>query len=301
MRIVADMSKKSDEIRVSWKKGDDLRDMGLETPAEIVRYDDIQYGADTKWQVLDVYRPAFKEGEVLPVILSVHGGAWVYGDKERYQYYCMSLAKNGFAVVNFTYRLAPEFQFPSPIEDTNSVIKWIFQNAEKYKLDTDNIFAVGDSVGANSLSIYCAICSSPDFSENFDFKPPSDFRLRAIALNCGLYMLDKAFNPDLDLWMLLSDYFGHDGIESKLKLINVLPYINSYFPPSFVMTCNGDFLKEQAPLMAGALVEANVPFIYRFYGEPGRKLEHVFHVNIKLEEAEVANKEECEFFRNYIV
>ena len=32
----------------------------------------------------------------------VHGGGWVYGDKQTYQYYCMSLAEKGFAVVNFS-------------------------------------------------------------------------------------------------------------------------------------------------------------------------------------------------------
>lgn len=56
---------------------------------------------------------------MIPVIVSVHGGGWGYGDKERYQYYCMSLAQQGFAVVNFSYRLASKYKFPAPLEDTN--------------------------------------------------------------------------------------------------------------------------------------------------------------------------------------
>ena len=63
-----------------------------------------------KWQKLDVYRQKDATGK-LPVIVSVHGGGWVYGDKERYQFYCMDLAERGFAVVNFSYRLAPEYKF----------------------------------------------------------------------------------------------------------------------------------------------------------------------------------------------
>ena len=118
------MSKTSDLVRAQFKSGDDLRDRGLATPKDICRYDDIPYGPDTSWQVLDVYRPRASEGQILPTIVSVHGGAWVYGDKERYQYYCMSLAQRGFAVVNFTYRLAPEFQFPASLEDTNLVFTW---------------------------------------------------------------------------------------------------------------------------------------------------------------------------------
>ena len=67
---------------------------------------------------MDVYRPRDTDA-VIPVIVSVHGGGWGYGDKERYQYYCMSLAQQGFAVVNFSYRLASKYKFPAPLEDTN--------------------------------------------------------------------------------------------------------------------------------------------------------------------------------------
>ena len=95
------MSHVSDTVRAMFKEGDDIRDAGLTTPDDVVRFDDIAYG-DDPMQVLDVYRPSDAEGERLPVIVSVHGGAWVYGDKERYQYYCMSLAQHGFAVVNFS-------------------------------------------------------------------------------------------------------------------------------------------------------------------------------------------------------
>ena len=104
------MSQASDMVRTEFKKGDDIRDAGLTTPEDIIRYDDIVYGEDPKWQSLDVYRPKSAEGKKLPVIVSVHGGGWVYGDKERYQFYCMNLAQRGFAVVNYTYRLAPEYK-----------------------------------------------------------------------------------------------------------------------------------------------------------------------------------------------
>ena len=91
------MSIISNLIRSVFKNNDNKRDSGLCTPEDIYRYDDICYGPDQKWNVLDVYRPKAAEG-ALPVIISVHGGGWVYGDKERYQYYCMSLAQQGFAV-----------------------------------------------------------------------------------------------------------------------------------------------------------------------------------------------------------
>ena len=90
------MSLMSFALRRAFRRSDDKRDAGLTTPEDVARFDDIVYGPDHKWNVLDVYRPKGAEG-ALPVIVSVHGGGWVYGDKERYQYYGMSLAQQGFA------------------------------------------------------------------------------------------------------------------------------------------------------------------------------------------------------------
>lgn len=73
----------SDIIRAEFAEGDNKRDVGLKTPENIVRYDDIIYGTESKWQKLDVYRPKDVMGK-LPVIVSVHGGGWVYGDKESH-------------------------------------------------------------------------------------------------------------------------------------------------------------------------------------------------------------------------
>lgn len=106
------MSLTSRMLQKAFVLADSQKNKGQVTPESIIRFDDIAYGPDKKWNVLDVYRPRDVQGK-LPVIIDVHGGGWVYGDKEVYQYYCMALARRGFAVVNFTYRLAPEFIFPS--------------------------------------------------------------------------------------------------------------------------------------------------------------------------------------------
>ena len=99
------MSVTSDRLRREFGAQDAIRDAGLTVPADVERKTNIPYGAHPQ-QVLDVYRPKDAAGK-LPVIVSVHGGGWVYGDKELYQHYTMNLAQRGFAVVNFSYHLAP--------------------------------------------------------------------------------------------------------------------------------------------------------------------------------------------------
>ena len=81
-KLVNKMSESSDLIRKMFREGDRKRDAGLTTPESIQRYDDILYGTDTDWQILDVYRPKESDGKKLPVIVSIHGGGWVYGDKD---------------------------------------------------------------------------------------------------------------------------------------------------------------------------------------------------------------------------
>lgn len=294
------MSKTSDMVRENFKKSDDVRDKGLTTPVDIIRYDDIIYGEDSKWQILDVYRPKAEEGKTLPVIVSVHGGGWVYGDKERYQYYCMNLAQRGFAVVNFTYRLAPEFKFPASLEDTNLVFTWVLNHAKEYGFDTKHVFAVGDSAGGHNLSLYASICTNPAYAAEYKFKAPEGFVPTAIALNCGKYEIDLGSDSTDELTkLLMADLLPEQGSAEEVRLINVTNHVTKNFPPTFLMTATGDFLREQAPVMAAKLASCNVPFVYRFYGNSERELEHVFHCNIKTKDAKICNDEECNFFKEF--
>ncbi len=294
------MSAVSDFIRKSFKEGDDIRDAGLTTPEDVVRYDDILYGSDPKWQVLDVYRPKDRAGEKLPVIVSVHGGGWVYGDKERYQYYCMSLAQRGFAVVNFTYRLAPEFKYPAPLEDTNLVFSWVLAHQEEYDFDTRHIFGVGDSAGGNILGLYCAICTNKEYARKYSFQTPQGFAPQAVALNCGAYVVDaEQISPNEQTLALMADYLPQKGTKEELELLNVVSHVTEDFPPVFLMTATGDFLKEPTLLMASALTRCSVPFQYHFYGNKDNLLPHVFHCNMKSEDAKKCNDEECAFFLSF--
>ncbi len=297
------MSATSDMVREKFKKGDDIRDAGLMTPPDINRYDDIVYGELPEWQCLDVYRPKSSGQKKLPVIVNVHGGGWVYGDKERYQFYCMNLAQRGFAVVNFTYRLAPEFKFPAPIEDTNSVFAWVFEHAEMYGFDTEHIFAVGDSAGANILALYCAVCTNPAYAMEYRFQAPDGFVPKAVALNCGTYRILLQEEKEGSLTrLLLADFLLQKGNNKEMELINVLNHITEKFPPVFCMTAAGDFLKGQAPALAGRLVECNVPFVCRMYGsaEPGPEPGHVFHCDIRSDAAKQCNDDECDFFKRFL-
>ena len=283
-------------LRTFWRKADAARDKGRAVPNGVEWETDIPYGSLPAQQCLDVYRPRAAAGCILPVIVNVHGGGWVYGNKELYRFYAMSLAEQGFAVVNFTYRLAPRYRHPAQLEDLNAVIRWTLENAEAKGFDRSRIFLVGDSAGAQLAALYTGLCTVPVRPDAFSALPiPEHFVPRALALNCGSYQL-TGNRPFLDLnWWLLYDLLGPRA-RKQAKTISPLEYVTAAYPSVFLMTANRDFLRRQAPLMRQRLTECGVRCEYRMYGTEERPLGHVFHCNLNLPEAVLCNWEECAFF-----
>jgi len=199
-------------------------------------------------------------------------------------------------VVNFTYRLAPEFQYPAPLEDTNLVFEWIERNAEQYGLDKERVFAVGDSAGGHLLGMYAAILTNPALAERFSFRAPKGVTLRAVGLNCGAFLMEGA---DGSTNGLMQEFLPGGGTEEELREISVTNHVTEAYPPVFLMTAVGDFLIDQALFMAKTLTEKKVPFEFHFYGNAEHPLGHVFHCNMRLEIAAVCNREECAFFQKY--
>ena len=292
------MSQASDTMRREWKINDAKRDAGLTTPDDIQRFDDIQYGPDPVENKLDVYRPKNAQGKI-PVIVSVHGGGWVYGDKELYQFYGMNLAQRGFAVVNFTYRLAPEVKFPAPLEDTNNVIRWMYENQEEYGLDMDHVFMVGDSAGGHLCGLYSAICTNPEYAVNYTFKVPNGFVPQAVALNCGAYnpLSEVGVLGDEQDQELMGEFLPEKGSEKERALVNVTDHVTEKFPPVYLMTCVGDFCRPQAPLLETVLKKNGVYYEFKTYGTEENPLYHVFHLTMQEPEGQKCNDEECDFFR----
>ena len=298
------------KIRKQFGSGDVKRDAGQTTPDDIIRFDSISYGDDKKfprWQLLDVYRPKSAGGaegdgtlEKLPVIVVVHGGAWVYGDKDVYQFYGMRLAQRGFAVVNYSYRLAPEVKFPAALEDAEKVFQWVCDNAEKYGLDTQNVFAVGDSAGGHLLSLYAAAVTNEEYAKTYPFIHKKNLVLRGVGLNCGKYSMDEALAGDKQMKLLLGGMMQEGGTPKEVKILDSYAHVTKDFPPSFVMTCKGDFLLGQAPIIVKALEAAGVKHEYNIYGTDEMPLWHVFHCDPKLQEAVICNDDECNFFKSLI-
>lgn len=262
---------------------------------------DIAYISDGhKYHLLDVYRPMGVDG-VLPVIISVHGGSWCYADKDIYQTFCMDLSKRGFAVINFSYRLAPEVPYYEQIRDTYAVFDWVKANAEEYKLDLNNIFITGDSAGGHLCGMAVNISYDKDLQKLFKVTPP--FSFNAACLNCGATELkDLARN----IGQIVFKYIIGEGFKDS-PFYQVANYIDSATKescPVFFISGYKDFMKNMVLLTYAKAKEKGltVELAYREKGQhaKGHAPEHVYNVlQPYWEESIEVTNQMCDFFRKY--
>lgn len=105
---------------------------------------------------LDIYTPTQQIYGKTPVVIYIHGGAWISGLKEGLNFNRFNQAANelrdaGYAIISINYTLASSSQspFPACIDDAVDAVKWTYQNAAQYHFDTSNVGLLGESAGAH--------------------------------------------------------------------------------------------------------------------------------------------------------
>ena len=96
-------------------------------------------------QKLDLYLP--KDGENLPLIINIHGGAFRMGSKENGV--PLEYLARGYAVASINYRLSQHAVFPAQIEDCKAAVRWLRAHASEYRLDLDRFAVWGSSAGGH--------------------------------------------------------------------------------------------------------------------------------------------------------
>ena len=193
----------------------------------------------------DLYRP--QATGLAPAVLLVHGGGWT-GKDGRWQMTpaAAKLAKRGYVVLNVTYRLAPRWIYPAPVEDLQEAVKWLRTHAAENGVDPDRIATFGYSAGGYLAALTGLI------------EGPQSSHIRAIV--AGGAPSDLTFYPGGDL---VPQFLGgtQQQIPQRFKEASPVNYVTTNSPPMFIYHGSRDQLvRPEHPLaMIAALEKRRVP------------------------------------------
>lgn len=205
---------------------------------------DIAYGEDARHR-LDIFAPAAAGGN-RPVLLFVHGGGFVRGDKGKaedpyYNNLGAWAAGCGFVGVNMTYRLAPGAHWPAGAQDVDAALRWLKANIGESGGAPDRIVLMGQSAGAVHVATYLA----------GHHGPTAGTLPAAAVLMSGLYDLTRLAHSDFE-----RAYFGSDSgrfqAQSTLQALS-RPQLPLLFA---VAEFDPDNFQEQALFVSQATWEA---------------------------------------------
>lgn len=240
---------------------------------------------------LDIYHPTNDQVQTkYPVLMYIHGGAWIAGSKltvnnNRFNTAFNRLRAEGYFIISPDYTLAKngETPFPDCIEDTFAALRWVEENADTYQFDLDRLGLLGESAGAH-LAMMMTYSEPKDFGKSFE-KPniqylidvygPSNFSALYHAattdsINALINRLPASLAERLDLSRLL---VGFDPKEQPKKAEGVMQnlspttYIDKEKVPTLIIHGKADQIVpvEQSYLLAGLFDSLEIPYEAHYF------------------------------------
>lgn len=228
---------------------------------------------------LDIYCPPLKGRDKYPVLVDVHGGGWITGDKHWRRGLNRAFADMGLCVISPNYGLSPRFKYPECVKHLFACFKWICDHAEERRLDLDNVLITGDSAGGQLACLVLAIQNNAEVKARIG-AVDSPLRFKGGMLVCGAYDPDSMAKNILSnkLFLEMTGYGRKHLREFKdYDLMNPVNFVDKDFPAD-VMVAYGRFdafVGGNEKILFKRLNELGIP--YREYRAKGAG-EHCFHL-----------------------
>ncbi|HET9431034.1 MAG TPA: alpha/beta hydrolase [Chitinophagaceae bacterium] len=240
----------------------DLQDPGGSVSMTILN---VSYGNDAA-QKMDVYLPANRDVNNTRVVIMLHGGAWISGDKTDFNPYADSMKRRlpDFAIFNINYRLSSNGNntFPAQEMDVKAAFDFIYSKKNEYAI-SDKIVLIGASAGAHLALLQGYKYSSPvKVKAIVDFFGPTDIN-------------DLYYNPPSSLITpsLIASIVGgtplsHPDLYHDSSPIN---FAGAQSPPTLIFQGGLDPLVSvsQSTSLRDILQSSGIPHQYVFYPDEG--------------------------------
>lgn len=205
---------------------------------------DCTYGqADGVKLKMDVFIPPNPDGELLPVILSIHGGAWRAGDKrsEIHSKLLPLLLRNNYIVAAINYRLAPEYKFPAQIEDAKCAVRFLRAHAEYFNIDANRIGVYGGSAGGHLAALLGLTDSQAGFDGDGGWINESSKVEAVVDFSGPTDLMNWKIRTDKKRLQTAEDVFGAtDDNDPILRFASPINYVSSNVPPFLIIHGNLD-------------------------------------------------------------
>lgn len=193
---------------------------------------DVSYGPDARHR-LDVFTPAGGFDPSRPVLVFVHGGGFLAGDKHTegspfYSNVGQWAVRNGCNGVTITYRLSPMNRWPSGVEDLRLVVDYLQQHGARHGLSGSKLFFMGQSAGAAHVAGYVA---------HAGLYAPKPHGLAGLILLSGIYEFESMPPSPMEPAYLGEDRFLYSSRSSLKALakceLPMLVTVAEFDPPQF--------------------------------------------------------------------
>ncbi len=260
----------------------------------IVRYPDIAYSdEDKKFNIGDLYfkRTALNDGTLHPVLLYIHGGGFIKGDKDYRVTNSEFFAHHGYFVFNIDYRMPPDVPITDNFADIIRAINYIGELAKKFNIDVNKIAVSGDSSGGYQTAMLAASAFDDDVRKALGL-PEIEYRPAALALMCGLYDLQQLLNGPSLFGVIPETASLILGFKVKKDMSNLNDYeyidftspvhlVNSKWCPTFMTWSEEDIIcVGQGPTMAQALNDNGVK--NEIFAVKGIIRNHCYHLMLNM-------------------
>jgi acetyl esterase len=208
-----------------------------------------------------IVRPRGAAGK-LPAILYVHGAGWVFGNRHTHDRLVRELAVGaGAAVVFPDYSLSPEARYPTALEESYAVLRWIVDEGADQRLDATRIAVAGDSVGGNlsaALTLLVKQRSGPQLAAQVLFYPVTDAGFDTDSYHefaTGYFLRRDAMQWFWDQYT--TDEAARNEITASPLRATAEQLAG--LPPALVITAEADVLRDEGEAYARKLRDAGVP------------------------------------------
>lgn len=233
---------------------------------------DIPYDDLSDKNTLDLYLPEIHD-EVIPLVIFIHGGAFVKGDKARHLGGALQVLQRGYALASVNYRLNDEVRYPGFIRDVCEAIKYLMYHKNDYQLDDKHIVLWGDTHGGYIASkIAIEGFHEASFLSNTKF-PQIEIAVQGVVSFYAPIDLYDYYKRQMDK----NEFFKWNdkvvdevtfGLEKErllefLKQLNFLEKIKETIPPFYLLHgCKDDNIpQEYTKKFYKALKQKKVPVI----------------------------------------